>query len=85
VDLARAAAGYLTLVDQRETFSQGELLAAMKTATGVYKQSTHGKNIGKITSGLLSSGVLLQTAAGTYSLAEEQRDQISKALNGPAV
>ena len=81
-DLARAAAAFLTLAEGRETFTQQELLTAMKSAIGVYKQSTHGKNIGKIVSGLLTNNILLQTAAGTFCLAEEQREQISKILNG---
>lgn len=81
-DLARAAAAYLTLVENKETFSQQELLTAMKSATGIYKQSTHGKNSGKIISGLLTNNVLLQTAAGTYSMAEDQREQIYRILNG---
>jgi hypothetical protein len=81
-DLARAAAAFLTLAQKRETFTQQELLNAMKSATGIYKQTTHGKNSGKIVSSLVSNGVLLQTASGTYSLAEAQRDQISNILNG---
>jgi hypothetical protein len=81
-DLARAAAAYLTLVQNRETFSQAEILNAMKSAVGIYKRSTHGKNSGKIILNLVSNGVLLETAAGTFALAEAQREQISRMLNG---
>jgi hypothetical protein len=81
-DLARAAAAYLTLVEGKETFSQQELLAAMKSATGIYKQTTHGKNSGKILSSLLANNILLQTATGTFCLAEDQREQVSRLLNG---
>jgi len=81
-DLARSAAAFLTLVEGRETFTQSELHDAMKTAVGIYKQSTHAKNIGKIITGLLTSNILLQTATGNYSLSQPQRDQIEKALNG---
>jgi hypothetical protein len=79
-DLARAAAAFLTLVQKNETFTQAELLNAMKSATGVYKQSTHGKNIGKVISSLMGSGFLIETAAGTYTVAQGQRDQLAIVL-----
>jgi hypothetical protein len=80
-DLARAAAAFLTLVQNRETFTQADLLNAMKTATGIFKQSTHSKNIGTIVSGLIGSGFLIETSSGTYSVAQSQRDQLAVTLN----
>ena len=79
-DLARAAAAFLTLVQNNETFSQADLLSAMKSATGVYKQSTHGKNLGSIVSALMTSGFLIETSAGTYSVAQSSRDQLTGIL-----
>ncbi len=79
-DLARSAAVFLTLVQKRETFSQGELLTAMKSATGLYKQSTHGKNLGSIILSLIGSGLLVETSTGAYSLAEAHRGQFENML-----
>lgn len=79
-DLAKAAAAFLTLVQGRETFSQADLLTAMKSATGIYKQSTHGKNSGNIVSSLMASGFLIETSSGTYSVAQSQRDQLAGIL-----
>jgi len=79
-DLARAAAAFLTLVQKLETFSQAELLNAMKSATGIYKQSTHGKNLGTIVSALMASGFLIETSAGTYSVAQSHREQLAGIL-----
>jgi hypothetical protein len=78
-DLVLAAAARLTLVVGKETFTRKDLLAEMKTATAYYKATYRG-NLSGYLNGLVKDGILLETAAQTYSLSASKKTELGKQL-----
>ena len=73
-ELALAAAAYLQLNEDKETFSRAELLGAMKKAPKYYKKSMAG-NLTPIINGLLN-GKFNQTGEEQYSLTSDEHDAL---------
>lgn len=66
-EVALAAAAYLGLVQEKASFSRQELLDAMKTAAGRYKQSM-AANFSKYLARLTKDGKLVSPGNEMYSL-----------------
>ncbi len=77
--LVLAAAAHLTCVANKGTFSRGELLTAMKTATHYYKKS-YSNNLSTTLRRLIDGGKLIETSSGVYALSEEEKTTLEKTL-----
>lgn len=78
-EIALAAAAYLVLVEQRDSFSRQDLLKAMQQANSYYKQ-TMGSNLSKTLTRMVKDDELLEGAKGTYSLSADCKKRLENAL-----
>jgi DNA-directed RNA polymerase delta subunit len=78
-EVALAAAAYLSLVQRKPTFTRQELLDAMKTASGRYKQS-FSDNLSSYITTLAKDGKLLSPGNDTYSLSAGTASDLQKQL-----
>ncbi|MER8975510.1 MULTISPECIES: hypothetical protein [unclassified Mesorhizobium] len=77
-DVALAAAAYLQLMAEQDTFSRQELSATMKAATKYYNANMTG-NLTKILEGLVGSK-FNQVGSDQYSLTSSEHDKLEAAL-----
>jgi len=77
-DVAVAAAAYLQLVQDKDTFSRSELVAAMKSATKFYNKN-YLSNLTKILNGLVGSK-FNQTGTDQYSLTQAEHASLETTL-----
>lgn len=78
-DLIRAAAAYLTLVNNAETFTQKQIGGEIKTAAGYYKTSM-SKNLSKNIQRLIKNDVLTEHSTDQYALTPEARHKLEADL-----
>ncbi|MEJ0106206.1 MAG: hypothetical protein WDO19_28265 [Bacteroidota bacterium] len=74
-EVATAAAAYLKLVKEKDSFSREEILAAMKLATGIYKTS-YNNNLSNILLTLVNNDTLTQSAGNAYSLSFDKEEEL---------
>ena len=74
-DLVIAAAAHLTFVEGCEEFSRKQILANMKKAKGIYKNS-FGSNLGQALNILVKNGKLNSTGTDSYTLPQEVREEL---------
>ena len=78
-ELLYAAAAHLAFVANKEEFSRAELAGAMKSATGVWKQ-TFMNNLSAIINNAAKEGDLFEVRAGVYALPIKKREELETAL-----
>lgn len=74
-ELAEAAVGYLHIMQGKDKFTRDELLAAMKSASGLYKTNMSG-NLSKIIEKLLTDDKIVETASGVWAMTPEAETAI---------
>jgi hypothetical protein len=77
--LVLAACAYLTFIERKEHCSRETILAAMKTATGIFKK-TYGDNLTNYITRLIEKDKLNEVAKDTYALSLGSRQEIEKKL-----
>ena len=78
-ELAMAAATNLTLVENVNTFSRADILAAMKKATSYYKASM-GSNLTGTLKRLVKTNRLNENAANVYALTVNEKKKMEELL-----
>jgi len=74
-DLALAAAGHLAITQHKSSFTRGDLLHDMKSATGFY-QKNYSSNLPKYLRTLAKNDKLKEVSKDTYSLTDAMRKEI---------
>lgn len=78
-ELLLAAAGHLTLVAKKESFTRQELLKEMQTASAYYKK-TYSNNFSTYLNRASTDNTLSETAANTFALSAKGRAHLGKLL-----
>lgn len=78
-DLALAAAAHIQLVQSRASFSRKELLEAMKSASGYYKDSD-SSNLSKILERMIKAGDLLERSKDNYAISAVRLSALEASL-----
>ena len=78
--LVIAAACYLRLVENKNTFSRESILKAMKSATGYYK-TNYRANLTKILERLIKNDTLNETSNNVYSLTNVKEKELRVQLS----
>lgn len=73
--LLLAAAGHLSLVKNKDTFTRQELLTEMKGAPAYYKKS-YSSNLSRYLARAVTEGKLQETAKNTYALSADTRSEL---------
>jgi len=79
-DLFLAACAYLDFVAHEESFNKDAIVSQARTATSLFKASSHAKNSGAYIEKLVDGNKLNEIAKDTYAISDETKAELKAKL-----